>query len=95
VTASARLADANAAGIAPGSEYSAIVAITIADGWHIYGNPTGIPELKPTTLLLLPLPDSHTTLLKVSYPIGADQILGRLALSESRCTRGRSISRFA
>ena len=50
VTASARLGDEKAAAITRGSEFDAFVTVTLLNGWHIYANPTGVPELKPTTL---------------------------------------------
>ena len=78
VAASARLADEKATSLAPGSEFDVVVTVTILNGWHIYGNPTGVPELKPTTLSLLPHPDKSVTLVKVSYPIGDAKILGSL-----------------
>jgi uncharacterized protein len=78
VTASARLADEKAAAITPGSEIDALVTVTVRNGWHIYANPTGVPELKPTTLGLLPQPDRSLTLIKVAYPIGDAKILGSL-----------------
>ena len=78
VTASARLADEKAAAITRGSEFDAFVTVTLLNGWHIYANPTGVPELKPTTLGLLPQPDRSVTLIKVAYPIGDAKILGSL-----------------
>ncbi len=87
VRARARLGGTRDAAIAPGSEYTVIVDVTIAEGWHIYANPTGLAELRPTTLIQVPLPDSRSTLVKVTYPIGQDKILGavgteRIALYE-------------
>jgi len=82
VTASARLAVEKAAAIAPGSEFNAVVTVTILNGWHIYANPTGVPEMKPTTLGLLPPPDRSVTLVKVSYPIGDAKILGSLGTEQ-------------
>jgi uncharacterized protein len=82
VTASARLADEKAPAIAPGSEFDAVVTVTVLNGWHIYGNPTGVPELKPTTLSLIPQIDRSVTLVKVSYPIGDAKILGSLGTEQ-------------
>ncbi len=50
VAGSGRLAAAAPAALAAGSELEAIVTVTIDDGWHIYANPTGVREMKPTTL---------------------------------------------
>jgi uncharacterized protein len=89
VTAGARLADAKAAAIAPGSEFDAVVTATIRNGWHIYGNPTGLPELKPTTLALVPQLDRSVTLVKVSYPIGDAKILGSLGTEQVALYEGK------
>jgi DsbC/DsbD-like thiol-disulfide interchange protein len=81
VTATARLADEKANAITPGTEFNAVVTLSIVNGWHVYANPTGVPELKPTTLSLVPeAADRTVTLVKVSYPIGDSKILGSLGV---------------
>ncbi len=78
VAGSARLAAAAPAALAAGSELEAVVTVTIDDGWHIYANPTGVREMKPTTLDLDPQSQPSARLLKVSYPPGAKKVLGSL-----------------
>jgi uncharacterized protein len=61
--------------IAPGGELDALVSVTIRDGWHIYANPTGVPELRPTTLKLAPDSERLATLVDVTYPAGEAKVL--------------------
>ena len=78
VTATARLADDTPATIAPGHEYSAVVSVKIEDGWHIYANPAGLPEMKPTALELRRQVEQGVRLLRVTYPAGESKVLGSL-----------------
>ncbi len=61
--------------IAPGREFDAVVSVTVRDGWHIYANPTGAPQLKPTTLKLDPASERSATLVNVTYPAGEAKVL--------------------
>jgi uncharacterized protein YyaL (SSP411 family) len=67
-----------AGAITPGREFHAIVTVTIQGGWHIYANPTGIAELKPTTLQLDPASERSATLVSVQYPPGVAKVLGSI-----------------
>ncbi|MFI5458482.1 MAG: DUF255 domain-containing protein [Isosphaerales bacterium] len=78
VAASARLPDGTPAAIAPGREFEALIRVTIQPSWHIYANPTGLPEMKPTTLDLDRPSQKIATLLKVAYPAGEAKVLGSL-----------------
>ncbi len=71
VTATARAAGP----IAPGGELDVEVSLTIQDGWHLYANPTGVPELKPTTLTIDRTSEPMATLVKVTYPAGEAKVL--------------------
>jgi uncharacterized protein YyaL (SSP411 family) len=69
-------ATARASGpIAPGGELDVVVSLTIQDGWHLYANPTGVPELKPTTLTIDRSSEPLATVVKVTYPAGEAKIL--------------------
>jgi uncharacterized protein YyaL (SSP411 family) len=68
VAASARLV--GDAAVAPGKEFDAVASITIGRGWHIYANPAGAPELRPTTLKLDPSSAGSASLIDVKYPAG-------------------------
>ena len=59
-----------------GREVDAVISVTIQEGWHIYANPTKIPELKPTTLKLASASEGAATLADVMYPAGESKILG-------------------
>ena len=50
----------------------------IEDGWHIYANPTGLPEMQPTALRQGSQAEQAIRLLKVSYPAGESKVLGSL-----------------
>jgi len=78
VAASARLPDGTPAAIAPGREFEALIRLTIQPSWHIYANPTGLPEMKPTTVDLDRPSEKIATLLKVAYPAGEAKVLGSL-----------------
>jgi uncharacterized protein YyaL (SSP411 family) len=75
VTASALPAGDAAAAISAGREFDAVVTVTIEHGWHIYANPAGAPELKPTTLKLDPSSSRSATLVDVKYPAGEAKVL--------------------
>jgi uncharacterized protein YyaL (SSP411 family) len=76
VTAAARVTDASASGLTPGSEIDVIVTVTIQDGWHIYANRAGLPEMRPTTLRLERDNSGTISLERVSYPAGQVKALG-------------------
>jgi uncharacterized protein len=78
VTAAARLADGAPAAIGPGHEFDAIVVVTIQGGWHIYANPPGLAEMKPTTLGLGASSERLARLIKVAYPAGESKVLGSI-----------------
>ena len=78
VTAAARPAGEPAGAIAPGREFDAVISVAIQEGWHIYANPTGAAELKPTTLRLAPASERSATLVSVKYPPGAAKVLGSI-----------------
>jgi hypothetical protein len=75
VSATVRLASnsANAGAITPGKDFDARVTITIQNGWHIYANPVGLAEMRPTVLELDPAAAKAVELIKVSYPEGKSQ----------------------
>jgi hypothetical protein len=85
VTASARPAGA----INPGSEFDAVVSLVIQDGWHLYANPTGVAELKPTTLRLDRASERSATLVHVKYPPGEAKILGSLGTEKVALYEGK------
>ena len=78
VTASARVAEGRVATFTPGRELDAIVTVTIQDGWHVYANPTGVAEMKPTTLGLDSKVQPTVSLVKVFYPAGDAKVLSSL-----------------
>jgi uncharacterized protein YyaL (SSP411 family) len=75
VTASARMAGEGESAVAPGGEFDAVVAVNIEPGWHLYANPPGATEVKPTTLGLDPPSTSSATLVVVKYPAGEAKAL--------------------
>ncbi len=68
VSASARIA--GDAAVAAGKDFEAVVSVAIGRGWHIYANPAGAPELRPTTLKLDPPPAGSASLVDIKYPAG-------------------------
>jgi hypothetical protein len=78
VTASARPAGDAAAAVSVGREFDTVVSVTIASGWHIYANPAGAPELKPTTLKLDSSSSHSATLVDVKYPAGEAKVLAAI-----------------
>jgi uncharacterized protein YyaL (SSP411 family) len=78
VTGRAQLPDKAPRAIASGREFDASIHVTIKPAWHIYANPTGLSELKPTTLELDPLSTKIATLIKVAYPAGEAKVLASL-----------------
>lgn len=75
VKATARPVGDKPAAIAPGGEIDAVITVTIDDGWHLYANPAGAPNLKPTTLALDASSNRSATLASVKYPAGEARIL--------------------
>jgi DsbC/DsbD-like thiol-disulfide interchange protein len=73
VSAVVRAAGDEGAPIAPGKEFDAVVTVTIQAGWHIYANPTGLAEMKPTKLELDSSASVAASLVNVSYPEGKAQ----------------------
>ncbi|MHB1558987.1 MAG: DUF255 domain-containing protein, partial [Isosphaeraceae bacterium] len=87
VTATAATAANAPATVAPGGELDATIRLAIADGWHLYANPTGVPEMKPTTVALDPSSARSATVVSVKYPAGEARVLastgpGKVALYE-------------
>jgi uncharacterized protein len=78
VTASASPAGRTATTISPGREWDAVVTVAIEKGWHIYANPAGPPEMKPTTLDLETQPGGVVRLISVKYPAGESRVLESL-----------------
>ena len=72
---------------ASGRELEAIVSLTIKKGWHLYANPTGVENLKPTTLVL----DAGQggTELHVDYPAGQVKVLGSLGQEKVALYEGK------
>jgi uncharacterized protein YyaL (SSP411 family) len=75
VTASACLSEQGAASLEPGRELDAIITLTIRNGWHVYANPAGLPEMKPTTLELDQSSRAAVSLVKILYPAGQPKVL--------------------
>jgi len=76
VAGRARLRDGAPATIGRGREFDALINVTIQPPWHIYANPTGLAEMKPTTLDLDPESAKIATLVNVAYPVGEAKVLG-------------------
>jgi DsbC/DsbD-like thiol-disulfide interchange protein len=74
VTATARLQDPEPS--TSGAVRAAIVALSIKPGWHLYANPTGVDNMKPTTLVLEAQQGAGD--LRVAYPAGRAMVLGSL-----------------
>jgi uncharacterized protein YyaL (SSP411 family) len=89
VTATARPAGEPVGAIAPGREFNAVVSVTIQGGWHIYANPTGAAELKPTTLRLDPASERSATLVSVKYPAGEAKVLGSIGTEKVALYEGK------
>jgi uncharacterized protein len=89
VTATARTADGTPTTLAPGQEFVAVVSLTIQDGWHIYANPAGLPEMRPTTLGLDPQSEATVRLLEVSYSAGESKVLGSLGTEKVALYEGK------
>jgi uncharacterized protein YyaL (SSP411 family) len=74
--------------IVPGAAFHVILTLKIADGWHLYANPAGAPNVKPTVVELAANRDLE--LVSVNYPAGARKVLGGatepLAVYEGRLT---------
>ncbi len=85
VTATARASGP----IVPGGEGEAVVSLTIQDGWHLYANPTGVPELNPTTIDLDRTSEPLATLLKVTYPAGEAKVLGSIGTEKVPLYEGK------
>jgi uncharacterized protein YyaL (SSP411 family) len=78
VSGRAQLPDGAPTSVGRGGEFEALIHIAIEPSWHIYANPTGLAEMKPTTLVLDPESATNATLLKVTYPEGEAKVLGSL-----------------
>jgi len=78
VAGRARLHDATPASIGRGCEFEAVINVTIQPPWHVYANPTGLPEMKPTTLDLDAQSARIATLLTVAYPAAEAKVLASL-----------------
>ena len=81
VSATGRLTETKAP-IAPGSELSVTIDIKIAQGWHIYANPSGLDEIAPTKLTLEIDAGSATMLESVQYPDGIAKLLASTGKSK-------------
>ena len=75
VTATGKVVESKGQPISAGTEIQVAIDIKIADGWHIYANPTGIDEIPPTKLTLEAEAGSATMLDSVTYPEGVAKIL--------------------
>jgi uncharacterized protein YyaL (SSP411 family) len=78
VTATARLAPGAPTAPAAGSEFDAVIRLQIETGWHIYANPTGLSDMKPTSLDLDPRSPRLARMVSVSYPRGDSKVLGSI-----------------
>jgi len=76
VSGTANLAPGSPATVTIGSEFDVVVNLAIQPGWHLSANPTGVPEMKPTSLAITPGSEKLTSLVKVAYPSGEAKILG-------------------
>jgi uncharacterized protein len=82
VSGTARVATGSPATVTIGPEFDAVINLTIQQGWHINANPTGIPEIKPTTIGLAPGSEKLATIVKVDYPPGEAKVLGSLGTEQ-------------
>jgi hypothetical protein len=89
VTASARLAGNPGNALVPGAEFDTVVTVTIREGWHINANPTGVPEMKPTTLQIAPASTRSATMVHVTYPAGEAKVLGSLGTEKVALYEGK------
>jgi DsbC/DsbD-like thiol-disulfide interchange protein len=89
VSASVRVAESNLPTFTPGRELDAIITVKIQDGWHIYANPAGLPEMKPTTVGLDSTPNPTVSLVNVSYPAGDAKILGAVGALKVKLYEGK------
>ena len=64
-----------------------VLAVHIKEGWHIYANPTGAVDLKPTILVLDP--GQAATDLSVDYPAGQTKVLGSLGTEKVALYEGK------
>jgi uncharacterized protein YyaL (SSP411 family) len=60
---------------APGAEFEVRIKLAINSGWHIYANPTGVPELNPTRLEVHPQSRNLVMMQRVVYPRGVQKVL--------------------
>jgi uncharacterized protein YyaL (SSP411 family) len=74
VTGEAALAPATK--VIAGREFEVVLTLTIADPWHLYANPTGTANVKPTVVTLAP--EGPAVLERVDYPRGEAKALAGL-----------------
>ncbi len=72
---------------APGEVVQGVVSVHIKEGWHIYANPAGVPDLKPTILVLEP--GQAAADLRVDYPAGQTKVLGSLGTEKVALYEGK------
>jgi uncharacterized protein YyaL (SSP411 family) len=70
---SARAERSGSEPIGPGRTFDVVVSVAIKEGWHLYANPTGLANLKPTTLVLRA--GQPAELVGVEYPAGTPKVL--------------------
>ena len=75
VAAAGRLIESKDHPILPGTDITIAIDIKIAEGWHIYANPTGVKGISPTKLTLEAEAGSATSLDSLKYPEGTAKIL--------------------
>jgi uncharacterized protein YyaL (SSP411 family) len=78
VTAAASLDGNSTRSVAPGGAFDVVVRLSIKHGWHLYANPTGLAEFKPTTIELERSSAQTASLLETKYPAGEQQVLGSI-----------------
>ena len=66
-----------------------MVTVEIQKGWHIYANPAGPPEMKPTTLDLETQAGGGVRLIGVKYPAGESRVLESLGTEKVALYEGK------
>ena len=78
VSGMAILAPGSPPTVLSGHEFDIIISLTIQPGWHLSANPTGVPEMKPTSLAIGPGSEKFASFVKVAYPPGEAAVLAPL-----------------
>ncbi len=78
VSGTVNLAPGSLATVLVGAEFDVVANVAIEPGWHVSANPTGVPEMKPTSLAIDSGSQKLVSLVKVAYPPGEAKVLGSL-----------------